>query len=111
METKPKDANTEKSNEITKELTKDYPEKDWRPTTITSTNLRHIIYTACLQMAEAKDLALKRFLIEYISPGVKVEMDENGEPLAESFIAAGEARLKAADEVYNRYKHFEERML
>ena len=70
-----------------------------------------IAYDAAIRMADAKDAALKQFLIEHISTDAVVETNDDGEPYADSFIAAGEARLKAAEEVFNRYKQFEERML
>lgn len=60
-----------------------------------------IAYDGAIRMAEAKDRAFKQFLIEHISLNVEVETNDDGEPLAESFIAAGEARLKAAEEVFN----------
>lgn len=105
------DKNTEKALNIAAEIMSDYPQKEWCPITETVNSLRQLVYCACLMMAEAKDLAFKRFLIEHISSGVEVETNENGEPLAESFIAAGEARLKAAEEVFDQYKRFEETML
>lgn len=106
-----KDANTEKAKNIAAEIMSDYPQKEWCPITESVNSLRQLVYSACLMMAEAKDAALKQFLIEHISTDAVVETNEDGEPYADSFIAAGEARLKAAEEVFNRYKQFEERML
>lgn len=106
-----KDTNEEKANNITAEIMSDYPQKEWCPITETVDSLRRLVYGACLMMAESKDLAFKRFLIEHISPNVELETNDDGVPLAESFIAAGEARLKAAEEVFDQYKRFEETML
>ena len=66
-------------------------------------------FESALEMAEFKDKAIKQFFIEHISPGVEVETNENGEPLAESFIKASEARFAAAEQVYTRFKEFEQR--
>ena len=106
-----KDTNTEKAKNIAAEIMSDYPQKEWCPITETVDSLRRLVYGACLMMAESKDLAFKRFLVEHISSGVEVETNEDGEPYADSFIAAGEARLKAAEEVFSKYKKFEETML
>ena len=102
-----RDANTEKAREISKKCGMKYEDDQFRIVA----DSRPDCYATALEMAEAKDAALKQFLIEHISTDAVVETNENGEPLAESFIAAGEARLKAAEEVFNRYKQFEERML
>lgn len=102
-----KDTNAEKAREISKRWGEKYEDDQFRIVA----DSRPDCYAAAKEMAEAKDLAFKRFLVEHISSGVEVETNENGEPLAESFIAAGEARLKAAEEVFDQYKRFEETML
>lgn len=102
-----RDANTEKAREISKKLGTKYEDDQFRIVA----DSRPECYTAALEMAEAKDAVLKQFLIEHISTDAVVETNEDGEPYADSFIAAGESRLKAAEEVFNRYKQFEERML
>lgn len=68
-----------------------------------------ITFNYVIEMAELKDKAIKQFFIEHISAGVEVETNENGEPLAESFIEASKARFAAAEKVYARFKEFEER--
>lgn len=62
-----------------------------------------------MMMADLKDRSIKQFFIEHISPGVEVETNENGEPLAESFIEASKARFAAAEKAYARFKEFEQR--
>lgn len=66
-------------------------------------------FESALKMAELKDKAIKQFFIEHISPGVEVETDDEGQPLAESYIKASEARFAAAEKVYARFKEFEQR--
>lgn len=102
-----RDANTEKAREISKKCGMKYEDDQFRIVA----DSRPDCYAAAKEMAEAKDAVLKQFLIEHISTDAVVETNENGEPLAESFIAAGEARLKAAEEVFSKYKKFEETML
>lgn len=68
-----------------------------------------ITFKCAMEMAELKDKAIKQFFIEHISPGIEVETNENGEPLAESFIEASKARFDAAEKLYAVFKEFEER--
>lgn len=68
-----------------------------------------ITFKCAMEMAELKDKAIKQFFIEHVSPDIEVETNENGEPLAESFIEASEARFKAAERLYAVFKEFEDR--
>jgi len=67
-----------------------------------------ITFNYIMEMADLKDKAIKQFFIEHISPGVEVETDDEGQPLAESFIKASEARFAAAEKLYAIFKDFEE---
>lgn len=66
---------------------------------------------SALDMAELKDKAIKQFFIEHCCPDIEVETNNDGEPLAESFIKAQERRIELAEEMFAQFKKFEERIV
>ena len=68
-------------------------------------------YDAALEMAELKDKAIKQFFIEHMVPEEAVELNEDGQPLAESYIAVQMKRIKMGEEMFNIYKLFEKRFV
>lgn len=68
-------------------------------------------YDAALQMAELKDKAIKQFFIEHVAPEEAVELNEDGQPLAESYIAVQMKRIKMGEEMFNMFKYFEKRFV
>ena len=71
----------------------------------------NIGYYAAKEMAEVKDNAIKQFLIEHIFPDITIETNEDGEPLAESFVDASMKRFELAAQAFEAYKEFEKRLL
>jgi hypothetical protein len=100
------DKMTDKANEIALELTDCFNSGD-----ITVEQVRGIVYSACIKMANDKDEVLKKFLEEHANPDIEMKYNEDGLPLAESFIEWNEARLKAGDALFKRYKEYEETWL
>ena len=68
-------------------------------------------YDAALAMAELKDKAIKQFFIEHIAPEEAVELNEDGQPLAASYIAVQMKRIKMGEEMFNIFKYFEKRFV
>lgn len=71
----------------------------------------NIGYYAAKEMAEVKDNAIKQFLVEHIFSDITIETNEDGEPLAESFVDANMKRFELAAQAFKTYKEFEKRFL
>ena len=62
-------------------------------------------------MANDKDGVLNKFLEERANPDMEMEYNEDGVPLADSFIDWNEARIEAGDKFFQQYKEYEETWL
>jgi cupin superfamily acireductone dioxygenase involved in methionine salvage len=102
-----KDTNEEKAREISKKCGMKYEDDQFRIVA----DSRPDCYAAAKEMANDKDEVLKKFLEEHANPDMEMEYNEDGVPLAESFIEWNEARLKAGDALFKRYKEYEETWL
>ena len=71
----------------------------------------HAAQQGAMKMAELKDKAIRQFFIEHIPTDVEIKTNEDGQPLADSFIKAQMRRIELAETMYNIYKEFEKRML
>lgn len=100
------DKNTDRAKEIAIDLTSYLNSCD-----ITVEQVKGIVYSACLKMANDKDKVLKKFLEERADPDMEMECNEDGVPLAESFIDWNEARIEAGDKFFQQYKEYEETWL
>lgn len=77
---------------------------------ISKTDLKILCNNIAKETANLKDKTLKRFFVEFIDIPDKVETNENGELLAESYVEKMMKRLKAAESIFNNYKKFENRI-
>lgn len=102
--------NISKANEIAQNSRERVAKERGKSTVYTDYDFQDTLnvgYYAAKEMAEVKDKAIKQFFIEHISPNMEVETNENGEPLAESFIEVNQKRFELAEEIFKRYKEFE----
>ncbi len=105
-----KDANTELAKLLVDEVVGKQT-GDWKVIEMTEKQLRANVYAALMLMASKKDSTLKKFFEEHANPDIEMKCNEDGVPLAESFIEWNETRLKAGDALFNRYKKYEETWL